>query len=83
MPGVVHKMVHKMFLKITPGSKPTVCSLLLLLRLTVRGAYVLILTHSTFDSSSWFVMLIVNSNSDGSCGGQVVVVMDLCLGEWL
>ena len=63
-----------------------VCSELLLLRRTVGGTYVLILMHATFDSSICFVTLIVNSNnsnSGGSCGGQVVVVMDLCLGECL
>ena len=66
MPGVVHKIVHKMFLKITFGSKPMVCSLLLLIRRTVGGLYVLM--HVPFDSSSCFVTLIVNSNSGGSCG---------------
>ena len=58
-----------------------VCSVLLLIRQTVVGPYVLM--HVTVDSSSCFVTLIVNSNSGGSCGGQVVVVMDLYLGEWL
>ena len=81
MPGAVHKMVHKMFLKITPGIERMVCSLLLLLRRAVGGARVLILKHATFESSSWLVTLIVNSNSGDSCVGQVVVVMDVCLGE--
>ena len=81
MPGAVHKMVHNMLLKVTPGIERMVCSLLLLLRRAVGGARVLILKHTAFESTSWFVTLIVNSNSGGSCVGQVVVVMDLWLGE--
>ena len=76
MPGVVHKMQHMMFLKITSGSEPMVCSVLLLIRWTVvGGTYVLM--HVAFDSSICFVTLIlivivVAVVGSGSCGNGLV-----------